>query len=86
MPIPTHQTLREKGWSEEEITHAVKALEHAKTTERHPMFSKKAKIGIFWIGIVVALLINFFAAAFLIPLLLVIKTTFLFVTVFSIDE
>jgi large-conductance mechanosensitive channel len=82
MSIDTEERLRKKGWSEDEIRRAFSVMSEAKKkTKSSLLFSETFKTIVFWGGLIIAVIINFIAAAFFIPLLLTLSKTFLYVLI-----
>lgn len=82
MPISTEERLREKGWSEDEIQRVANVmLQQAEKKERSLLFSESFKALVYWGGLIVAIAGNFFASAFLIPLLLILSKSFLYILI-----
>lgn len=68
--------LRKKGWSEEEITHAIRAIDDAKKDKSK--FTKFLDQVIYWIFLIVTILGNFIVAVWLVPVMLVSNPIYLY--------
>ena len=64
--------LKEKGWTDQEIKHAEETLAHAEKYDLH--FSKI----VFWSAIVVIVFANLIVSVVLIPVLIALKTAFVY--------
>jgi len=68
--------LRKKGWSEEEITHALRAIDDAsKEKSRWTRFLDQI---IYWVFLIVTILGNFIVAVWLVPVMLVANPMYLY--------
>lgn len=73
--------LKSRGWSEDEIDKVVHTLYDDEKRAKHHTYSFYANRILYWTSLLVLLICNFAISMFLIPFLLVLKTTFVFVIV-----
>ncbi len=78
MPKPLEQKLREKGWSDADIQHALSVLGEGSNVAEINVYANKINPVVYWTALVMAIAGNIFIAVLLIPFLLFLQSTQLF--------
>jgi len=81
MPKTLEEKLREKGWSEEEIQHALSIMHSDDGKGRRIMFVRKMNPILYWTALIVAIIGNFIISIALIPILLVLSNYQLYLVI-----
>ncbi|MBU2560878.1 MAG: hypothetical protein KKD17_01170 [Nanoarchaeota archaeon] len=79
MPKSLHRRLLEKGWSEDEIERTMQMMYSDEKREKHAHFVSATHPVIYWVGLVVAIVGNLLVAVTLIPFLMILNSTQLYV-------
>jgi len=70
MPKPLHQRLRERGWSEDEISSTIDKLYDEEKQSKHAKYRHKASPIVFWAALVIAIIGNLLISVIFIPFLM----------------
>lgn len=74
MPKSFEEKMREKGWSEEDIKHAMEIMYSKEKEGKNVIYTKNMNPIIYWLSLVIAIVGNFFISIILIPFLLVLSS------------
>jgi hypothetical protein len=79
MPKSLRHRLLEKGWSEAEIARTMDMLYSDEKQEKHSSFVRASHPVIYWVGLFIAIIGNLMLSVTLIPFLMILNTTQLYV-------
>jgi hypothetical protein len=79
MPKSLRHRLLEKGWSEDEIERTMSMLYSGDKQEKHAGFARATHPVIYWVGLFIAIIGNLLLSVTLIPFLMILSTTQLYV-------
>ena len=81
MAISLEEKLRKKGWSEDEIKQATKIMYNQDQPSNTAQFRKGINPFLYWMGIIIAIIGNMVIAVILIPMILVLSSTVLYIII-----
>ena len=70
MPKQLHQRMREKGWSEDHISHLVETINDEELQKKHAKHRVKKSSAVYWVGLIISVLGNLIIATLFVPFLL----------------
>jgi len=79
MPKSLRARLIEKGWSEEEIDRTLNVMYSAEKVKKQEYFAVATHPIIYWVGLVVAIIGNFLLSVTMIPFLMILNSTQLYI-------
>jgi len=79
MPKSLYARLVEKGWSEEEIEKTLNVMYSEEKMQKHENFAFGVHPILYWVGLVVAIIGNLLIAVTLIPFLMILNSTQLYI-------
>ncbi len=74
MPKSFEERMKEKGWSEEEISHAMEIMYSKEKEGKHVIYTKNMNPILYWLSLIIAIIGNLFISIILIPFLLVLSS------------
>ncbi len=81
MALSMEEKLREKGWSEEEIKQAMNIMYSKEKEKKRTLYKKSMNPVLYWAGLLMAIIGNLLIGVVLVPLMLVLSSTFLYVII-----
>lgn len=74
MPKSFEERMREKGWSDEEIKHALEIMYSEEKRGKTIIYKREMNPLLYWLSLIIAIVGNFFISIILIPFLLVLSS------------
>ena len=73
--------LKEKGWSDEEVDQAMNIMYSKDKEHKRTMYKKSMNPLLYWAGLILAIIGNLFIGVVLVPLMLVLSSTILYIII-----
>lgn len=81
MPKSLEEKLKERGWTDEEIAHAISIMRSEDQKGRRVLIAKRMNPVLYWMSLIVAIIGNFVISIVLIPFLLVLSSYQLYIII-----